>query len=61
MTLDELKANLNNVRVTLKSDETKLLSVLDQVMGCEMLVERLIGEVDALKKGEDVHAEHPAE
>lgn len=61
MSLDELKANLNNVRVTLKLDETKLLTVLDHVMGCEMLVERLMGEVDALKEGEDVHAEHPAD
>jgi hypothetical protein len=46
MTLDEVKANLNNVRVTLKSDETKLLAVLDQVMGCEMLVEQLIAEMN---------------
>jgi len=61
MTSQEFKQNLNNIRATLKNDETKLLSVLDHVMGCEMLVERLIGEVDALKEGEDVHAEHPAE
>lgn len=46
MTYSEIKTNLNNIRVTLKQEEVRLLESLDRVMGCEMLCEKMMNEID---------------
>lgn len=42
----EIKRQLNDMRTTLKAEEAKLLDSLNHIMGCEMLCERLMNEVD---------------
>ena len=49
MTTSEFKRQLNNIRATLKNEEAKILDTLNHVMGCEMLCEKLIANVDALE------------
>ena len=46
MTNVEIKTNLNNIRATLKQEEVRLLESLNRVMGCEMLCERMLNEID---------------
>lgn len=48
MTTFEFKQQLNNMRTTLKSEETKLLDSMNHIMGCEMLCEQLMGALDTL-------------
>ena len=57
MTNTEIKTNLNNIRATLKQEEVRLLESLDRVMGCEMLCERMMNEID---NGPDITFEEVA-
>ena len=47
MTNAEIKQQLNNMRATLKAEEAKLVDSLNHIMGCEMLCERLMNEINA--------------
>lgn len=64
MTHAEIKMNLNNMRATLKLEEAKLVESLNRVMGCEMLCEKMMNEIENEPeiKLEEVpaHEDHPA-
>ena len=55
MSKEEMIKVLNDIRVTIKQDEAKLIQMLDSLMGCEVLIERLAGEINNLEENADEH------
>lgn len=49
MTREEIMAQMNNVRGTLLKDQALLLELLNHIMGCSGLLERLSTELAALE------------
>lgn len=54
MSKDEIRTQLNNVRGTLLKDQALLLELLNHIMGCAGLLERLTAELAALDVAEDL-------
>ena len=52
MSKDEIRTQLNNVRGTLLKDQALLLELLNHIMGCAGLLERLTAELAALEVSE---------
>lgn len=50
MTKTEIVNQMNNIRATLQKDQTLLLELLNQVMGCTMLTEKLMTAVKEMEE-----------
>jgi hypothetical protein len=53
MTKEEMCKMINGMRVTIKHDEGKLIQILDSLMGCEVLCERLITEINSAEENKN--------
>lgn len=53
MTKDEIMHQMTNVRGTLMKDQALLLELLNHVMGCAGLLEKLTAELAALEAAEN--------
>lgn len=53
MTKDEIMHQMKNVRGTLMKDQALLLELLNHVMGCAGLLEKLTAELAALEAAEN--------
>ena len=53
MTNDEIMHQMRNVRGTLMKDQALLLELLNHVMGCAGLLEKLTAELAALEAAEN--------
>lgn len=56
MTKQEILTQMNNIHGTLQKDQIMLLEMLNHVMGCTMLIEKLYANVKEL---EDPATEEP--
>lgn len=50
MTKTEIVNQMNNIRATLQKDQTMLLELMNHIMGCTMLVEKLAREVQNMEE-----------
>lgn len=50
MTKTEIVNQMNNIRATLQKDQTMLLELMNHIMGCTMLVEKLAREVHNMEE-----------
>lgn len=50
MTPEEIIAKLNEIRVTLKRDESLLLDLMNNIMGCDNYIEKLMGEIKKIEE-----------
>ncbi len=53
MTRDEIVKQQKNVRGTLMKDQAMILELLNHIMGCAGLLEKLTAELDALEVVEE--------
>ena len=53
MTKDEIMHQMTNVRGTLMKDQALLMELLNHVMGCAGLLEKLTAELAALEAAEN--------
>lgn len=53
MNKDQIIKQMNDIRATLQKDQAIILEVLNHIMGCTVLMERLVNEEKNLKVEED--------
>lgn len=53
MDKDQIIKQMNDIRATLQKDQALILEVLNHIMGCTVLMERLANEEKNLKVEED--------
>lgn len=53
MNKDQIIKQMNDIRATLQKDQALILEVLNHIMGCTVLMERLANEEKNLKVEED--------
>ena len=53
MNKEQIIKQMNDIRATLQKDQALLLEVMNHVMGCTVLMERLANEENNLKVEED--------
>lgn len=60
MTKEQILANMTAIRKTLKDSQAQLIDLMNHILGCEMLMERLTGELDKLNVQEEGASDDPS-